>query len=348
MEAICVANNQFTVDIAKNVVIDQNLAMSSFSIFVALAMASVGARNTTETQMKKVLHLENITNVHPRFKELFTSLSCQEYILDIANGLFVEQTFPILNSFLQSVSLWYNVEPENVNFLGDSEGVRQHINSLIEQQTRGLIQDLLPPDSVSSDTVSVVTNAIYLSANWTTAFPHGNTVNASFTLRTNEQVTVEMMSTIQTFNTRNISEDNVRVLELTYGDSKIMSMYIIMPDEGTDILEIERNMVFEKIMDWTDSSKMEQAVLKVNVPRFQIEHSIQPENILENLGMTDVFRSSANFSGISDTGVYISGVFHKAYVKVDENGTEAAAATGVVIVPSPNPELPLRLLDSEA
>ncbi|XP_053323825.1 serpin B6-like [Spea bombifrons] len=332
MEAISVANNQFTADIAKNVVIDQNLAMSSFSIFVALAMSSIGARNTTETQMKKTLHLDNIRDVHPRFKELFTSLSSQEYILDIANGLFVEQTFPILNSFLQDVSLWYNVEPENVDFLGDSEGVRQHINSLIEQQTKGLIQDLLPSGSVSSDTVSVVTNAIYLAANWSARFQRGNTANASFTLRNNEQVTVEMMSMKAKFNTRNISEDNVRVLELPYGESKDMSMYIMMPDEGTDILEVERGITYEKLMDWTNLSKMKQTTLHVNVPRFEIEHRINPTNILKSLGMTDAFNKlSANFSGISDTtGVYITGVLHKAFIKVDEDGTEAAAATGIV------------------
>ncbi|XP_053571803.1 leukocyte elastase inhibitor-like [Bombina bombina] len=334
MEEICAANNQFGLDIVRGLNLNENLILSSFSIMTSLYMVYFGARGNTASQMKQALHFENITDVHSGFKELLAVMNgSSSYTLNIVNRFFGEQTLDFMEAYLEGSRQWYNSELKKVDFRDNPEPTRQYINNWIEEQTRGKIQNLLPENSVNSDTQLVIANVIYLLANWTHRFPECGTYNESFTLSNNEEVIVEMMSTTSDFNYLNTSVNgqNAQILELPYGDDSNLSMFIILPDAGTNLAMLEENFSLETIMDWTNSEHMENTIVNVQLPRFRVENSISLNDVLPSLGMGELFAPGANLSGIASGDFYVSGLHHRAYVNIDEDGTEAAAVTAVTV-----------------
>ncbi|XP_053323824.1 serpin B6-like [Spea bombifrons] len=323
MDDICVANNQFTISLVNAMGSDQNMAVSPLAIFTSLAMIYLGAKGTTESQLKQILHLENDEDTHSALKDLIFALNIyDDYVLDIISQLFVDQPFNISQTYLNASKTWYNSEPEKVNFRHNPENASKQINEWIKEKTGGMVKDWLGENSISADAKLVVINTMNLLANWTQTFPHYKTDLEPFTLSTNELVTVEMMSTSGTFRFRNASDEGVSILQLPYGKNQGLSLFIVLPEQGLEVKKVEKYLDYEKMVDWTNSSKMEERFVDVYVPHIKINGSVPLKDTLSKMGMPQVFSDKANFSGIAQGPLYVYDVIHKAYLKIGEDGLE--------------------------
>ncbi|XP_053570623.1 leukocyte elastase inhibitor isoform X2 [Bombina bombina] len=323
MDAICTANNQFGLDLAKEISSDVNVIFSPLSIITALSVVYFGATGKTADQIQKALHFENIEDIHSKLKNLIVTINgTGDFTINLANRLFGEQSFYYSEVFMNKSKVWYNSDLEKVDFLRNPEVARLHINKWVREQTQGRIKDVLPENSISNGTELMLTNVIYLLANWTDNLHQYETDNETFTLCTNENKKVQMMSARGYYNIRIIPELNTKILELPYGKNKQLSMFIILPDQCTDLRNIEKNLSSEKINNWTNLTSMEWKYVEFYLPKFTARYDFPLQDILPNLGMKDIFTRSTNLSMTSQDNVYIFGGFHKAYVKFDEDGTE--------------------------
>ncbi|XP_063779101.1 ovalbumin-related protein Y-like isoform X1 [Pseudophryne corroboree] len=369
IEAIVTANNLFTVDLAKQMSSEQNVAVSPLCMITALALVCLGAKGNTETQMKKVLHLENCEDVHSGLTDLITALTVShEYILDIESTLFVEQTFNISKTYVNVSEMWYNSKPDKTDFQNKPRDAWNHINGWLKEKSEGTFLNV-SEESISSDTNFVVLNTAYLLANWTQSFPEHKTENELFTLSTkqyiyregcvlhpdglyaagqrripnttretvaetltdrmskNETVPIQLMSVEGTFNFRIISDEELSIIELPYGKSGNLCMYVILPDKSNGIQRVEQDLSYEKLNDWTNSTKMKKTFNSIFLPHFEINKSYSMKRVLSQMGMTDIFlHTKANLSDISQDSLYLSDVISLATVKADEDGTKESTS----------------------
>jgi serpin B len=308
-----------------------NLFLSPFSISAALSMTYAGAEGQTAEQMSDVLHIGGDGDVHHRaFGSFVRDLSGDKpgraYQLFIANRLFGRDDKEIGEGFLSLVEAEYAAELERLPFASDTEGSRQRINEWVAEQTREKITDLLPLGSITVDTALVLTNAIYFKAFWATQFDPADTHDGPFTGDDGSQVTVPMMSA--ELDCSLARGQDWSLLELDYEDHEV-SLVIVMPEGERTLEELEAFLVGEGLEGLLESSSEREIHLRM--PRFEFRYAFSVRDALMALGMVDAFDSiEANFGGIADD-VWIDDVFHEAYVKVDEEGTEAAAATAVVM-----------------
>ncbi|MEE6465211.1 hypothetical protein FKM82_006490 [Ascaphus truei] len=334
---ICVANNQFTMDLLSEIsrrAEGQNVVFSSISMITALAMVYLGARGNTAAQMGKVLHFTDACDVHPKVKALLNDLlkTGQSYTLINVNKLFGAKAYQFSPTFLEDTKTLYDAALEEVDFYNDAEVTRQYINTWIKQQTKDKIQNLLPENSITSKTVLVAANTLYFIANWTKQFNEVSTYKAPFTLMSNAQVTVDMMFIRNTFNIRYIANPGATILELPYGYSQDLSMFIILPDNNTVFEQLD-HISYDNLTKWTSQEKMELVNLAVHLPRFKIVQSFSLRDSLSSLGMPEVFSPSmADFSGMTKQhNLFVSDVYHKTFLAVNEKGTEAASAAAPVM-----------------
>ncbi|MBZ3887146.1 Serpin B12 [Sciurus carolinensis] len=257
------------------------------------------------------------------------------YTLSMANRLYEDQEFPICPEYLEGVIQFYHTTIESVDFRKDAEKSRQKINFWVESQCQGKIKELFSKDTVSDATVLVLVNAVYFKAKWEKHFDCENTVDAPFSLNENEKRTVKMMRQQGTFRIGFIEELQAQVLEMRYTMGKL-SMFVLLPPCSADnvkgLQELERKMSYENIMAWTSSENMSEEKVAVSFPQLTLEDSYDLNSILQGLGITDIFdETKADLSGISPSpSLYLSKIIHKTFVEVDENGTQAAAASGAV------------------
>uniref|UniRef100_A0A8C6Y597 Leukocyte elastase inhibitor n=1 Tax=Naja naja TaxID=35670 RepID=A0A8C6Y597_NAJNA len=316
-----------------------NLFFSPMSISASLLMVSLGARNNTEAQMLKALSVSNDGEVHPRFQELISHINKPHanYSLNLANRLFGETSYHFLASFIESTENFYNASLEKLNFKEASEDSRRHINAWVEEKTSGKIQNLLGPGIIDSVTKLVLVNAIYFKGNWADKFYRDHTAKKPFWINKNESKTVQMMFNNATYNMAHISAYRTSVLELPYVDNKL-SMIVLLPDEiadnSTGLEKLEREITYEKLMDWINPEMMDLREIELSFPKFKLEEKYDLKPVLRSMGMTDAFdEGKADFSGMStNNDLVISEVVHKSFIEVNEEGTEAAAATAAVMM----------------
>ncbi|KAE8597731.1 hypothetical protein XENTR_v10016580 [Xenopus tropicalis] len=305
------------------------------SIMISLAMVYLGAHGNTAADMGKALHFDEVEDVHAQFRVLLKELmkNGNDYTLTTVNKLFGEKKYYFLPTFLKAINAFYGAPLEKVDFSSNPEATRSYINAWIQEKTKGKIQNLLPENSISPNTVLMVANTLYFLANWTTQFSEHATSKAPFTLITNEQIKVNMMATMNTFNMKRIKNPGMSVLELPYGDTKDLSMVIMLPDNSTVLTKVDREISYENLSKWTRSENMSSNYLAVYLPRFRMEKSFSLKKVLSSLGMSSAFsQSRANFSGMGkQKQLYVSDVHHKTFIEVNEKGTEAASATGSVM-----------------
>ncbi|XP_067853864.1 leukocyte elastase inhibitor-like [Heptranchias perlo] len=337
MDSLTVANTKFAFDLFKKLNEDkknENIFLSPLSISAALAMVYLGAKGNTAAEMAKVLHFDMEREVHPRFKELMADINKPDtpYLLKLANRAYGEETFKFLTEFQSSTLKFYDAELAAVNFGSQPEGARKEINSWVENKTDGTIQNLLSVDTITNDTKLVLVNAIYFKGKWNSKFNESNTYVKHFSLNKAESKPVNMMFQEAKFHLGYIEELNTQVLELPY-DQNELSMIILLPDgindNFTGLEQLERTLTYEKLLNWTNQANMMKIKVEVHMPRFKLEDQFDLESILPAMGMIDAFDlSKANFSGLSEkSGLFLSKVIHKSFVEVNEEGTEAAAAT---------------------
>nr|XP_004654862.1 serpin B8 isoform X2 [Jaculus jaculus] len=335
MDDLSEANGAFAISLLKLVGegdASRNLCFCPLSISSALAMVFLGAKGNTAAQMSQVLCLNRDGDVHQGFQTLLTEVNKAgtQYLLRNACRLFGEETCDFLSSFKESCRKFYQAGLEELSFARDTEGSRRHINDWVMEKTEGKISELLGPGTVHPLTKLVLVNAMYFKGKWNEQFDRKYTRGMTF--RTNqENKTVQMMFKHAKFKMGHIDEVPMQVLELPYAE-KELSMVILLPDEHTDLSDVEKALTYEKFRAWTDPDTMTESKVQVFLPRLKLEESYDLEPFLQRLGMTDAFEESkANFSGMSTMKhVPVSKVAHKCFVEVNEEGTEAAAATAVV------------------
>jgi serpin B len=332
-------NDAFAFDLyAKAAEGDGNVFFSPFSISSALAMTYAGARNATETQMAASLHFDLAQNVlHRAFNAVDLALAGrnqlqepytgQAFELTIANALWGQRDFPFSDSYLDTLAANYGAGLRLADFSGDPEGSRVEINSWVSSATHARIRDLLPPGTVSGMTRLVLTNAVYFKAPWLHPFETKDTKTEPFTALSGSNLSVSMMH--QTLTARYAQIGQVQAVELPYNGNQL-SMLLLVPDVGT-FRSFEQDLddaTYRSIVD-----ALAEHQVHLGLPKFKFDYEISPVDALRALGMTDAFDpAAADFSGIDGArDLYISNILHKAFVAVDEIGTEAAAATAVVI-----------------
>ncbi|XP_036732686.2 serpin B12 [Manis pentadactyla] len=255
--------------------------------------------------------------------------------LSIANRLYGEREFPICPEYLDGVVQFYHTTIESIDFRKDTEKSRQEINFWVESQSQGKIKELFSKDTINNATVLVLVNAVYFKAKWEKYFDSENTVDALFSVNENEKKTVKMMNQKGLFRIGFIEELQAQILEMRY-TTGALSMFILLPACSADDLkgleELEKNITYEKIVAWSSSENMSEERVDVSFPQFTLEDSYDLNSILRGMGITDIFEErKADLTGISlSPKLYLSKIVHKTFVEVDENGSEAAAASGVV------------------
>jgi len=335
-------NNRFALDLYSQVKEeDGNLFLSPFSISTALAMTYAGAGGNTETQMADTLHFSlNQERLHPTFLKLMHELQADStrggYELSVANALWGQEGYKFHAAFIDVTKNYYGAGFKGVDFAKNTELTRQTINQWIEEKTKDKIKELIQPGILTELTRLVLTNAIYFKGNWMSQFKKESTRPAPFELISGEKTEVLMMNQTKEFN---YSDDKtVQLLEMPYeGDN--LSMVILLPKEKKGIRELESLLNTENLKNWLSTLREREII--VSLPRFKMTSEFLLNEALKSLGMPDAFDAElADFSRMTPDplGLYISKVIHKAFVDVNEEGTEAAAATAVVMTIKSIPE----------
>ncbi|XP_073728689.1 leukocyte elastase inhibitor-like isoform X1 [Misgurnus anguillicaudatus] len=283
-------------------------------------------------------HLKQEDQIHSSYNKLMSELNKPgvPYMLSLANRLYGEKSYQFIDKFISDTKKYYKAGLESVDFIKNSEAARVNINKWVEKTTQGKIKDLLAQGIVNDLTRLVLVNAIYFKGNWEKKFPKEATVDQQFKVNKNETKPVKMMKQTSKFLLAFIPEVNSQILELPYV-GKNLSMFIILPneieDDTTGLQQLEKTLTYEKLMEWTKRDNMSVEKIQISLPKFKLEETYNMKNLLVKLGMADAFeKGKANFSGMSPKNdLVVSEVIHKSFVEVNEEGTEAAAATGVVM-----------------
>ncbi|KAM3929060.1 leukocyte elastase inhibitor-like [Leptodactylus fuscus] len=337
MEALSSACTNFSIDLFKKLCQNNpngNIFYSPLSISAALAMIYLGTKGKTAEQVSKVLHFDNVQDIHSNFQTLNAQINKKSsfHTLNLANRLFGEQTFSFLPEFLASIQTLYQANLGTVDFISAYEAARKEINTWVSEQTKGKIPEILSQGSVNGATKLVLVNAIYFKGDWAEKFNPEHTTEVPFRLNKNEQKPVKMMYQMKHLPFNYIPELSCRILELPYKGNEL-SMIILLPDniedETTGLQKLENEISLEKLQEWTRPDHMYPIDVRVHLPKFKLEESYNLKSRLSALGMVDLFNpAEADLSGISGSpNLFLSEVIHKSFVEVNEEGTEAAAAT---------------------
>ncbi len=312
-----------------------NLFYSPYSVFTALAMTYEGARGNTAAEMKDVLSVEQDNeSFHEYMKSLYEYLNeNSKYNISTANALWPDIDFNLLNDYKDVIEEYYGGNAERVDY-SDRVKASGIINSWVENETNNLIKDLVPATAIDPVlTRLILTNAIYFKGTWQIQFDEKNTTERDFLNSDGETVSVDTMKLNKTEDKFNYTEtEDLKILELEYKGSDL-SMMIMLPQEEdlTDLSEIVNSLNRDIYSEWIDD--MTRKEVDIYLPKFKFETKYSLEDYLINLGMKDAFSgTNADFSGMNESeDLFISKVLHKAFVEVNEEGTEAAAATAVVM-----------------
>ncbi|MCF7973460.1 MAG: serpin family protein [Phycisphaerae bacterium] len=326
-------NNQFAMDLYAQLKNNPgNMFFSPYSISTALAMTYAGSRNNTEKEMGQTLRF---TLSQDRLPAAFSAQQAWlkaiekkgDVELSVANALWPHVTYKFLPNFIELNRRYYGVDITNVDYVTATEAARTTINDWVDRKTAGKIKDLIGPNILDPLTRLVLTNAIYFKGFWAEQFKKEATRPMAFHVSPTEKKDVPTMFQKSTF--RYKAGQDVQVLELPY-KGKDLSMIVLLPQNVDGLEAMEKALTAGQLSAWTaDLQDME---LNVYLPKFTMTSKFSLSDALKAMGMKDAFSMAADFSGMDGTtDLLITAVLHKAFVAVDEEGTEAAAATAVVI-----------------
>jgi serpin B len=319
-----------------------NLFCSPYSISTALAMTFNGARGNTEAEMARVLHFTlSQDKLHPAMGKLMTDLNNRKvdprrrrdpsspkkpFELVVANALWGQKGYPFHRAFLDGTKANYEAGLTSLDIQKDPEKARKTINAWVEKKTNKKIKDLIPPGSITPLVRLVLTNAIYFKSAWTHPFKERFTRKVPFHLSPESPVDVPTMHLTEDF--RYLDGETFQALELPYKHN-VLSMVILLPKKHEGMAALEKSLTVDNLQNWR--SRMRFANVRIALPKFKFTSMFILNDALMAMGMKDAFNGkTADFSGMADTKeLFIGFVIHKAFVDVNEEGTEAAAATAV-------------------
>ena len=313
---------------------EDNIMISPLSISMALAMTLNGAEGQTYEDMRETLHLtdmdlEEINEAFESLIELLTTVD-PEVTMKIANSIWHRTDLPVKEDFLDRVNSHYNAQIEGLDFSNPTAVDR--INDWVDKNTEGLISEII--EDIPDHMVMYLINALYFKGDWLSQFDADDTRPADFHLETGETVEVDMMNQEGRFAI--YQSNDVQMIEIPYGDS-LFSMTVLMPaDRDTPIGHfIENQVTGENLAEWRANLHVDSRDITLQLPKFEMEYEIEYNDILKAMGMEIAFdEGRADFDGIADVSpqnLFIDNVKHKTFITVDEEGTEAAAATSVGI-----------------
>lgn len=322
-----------------------NLIFSPHSVSIALAMAYAGAANDTASELATALHFDLApAALHPAFNALDLALASrgqgaqgadgQPFRLRVVNAAWAERTYTFLPAFLDTLAVNYGAGVRLLDFVGLPEPSRLTINAWVSDQTEARIPDLLPEGSITTDTRLVLTNAVYFNAAWGVQFEPQATADAAFTRA--DGATIQVPTMVQTDNHRYASQDGWTALELPYDGGEVAMLLVTAADFAS----------FESAFDTAVLADIDAALtttrVEVSLPKFEYRKSTALATPLQALGIHEAFSPRADFSAMSaGNDLSISDVLHEAFIKLDERGTEAAAATAVIIGTTSVPPTPV-------
>lgn len=332
IQEVANANNQFAFDLYSQLDKSEsgNIFYSPYSISAALAMTYEGAKGQTASEMKSVFHFPESNILRPNFAAIYSDINKKDkpYKLSTGNALWVQKDYRLLGGYLSTVEKYYGGKAANLDFAGEPEKSRQTINTFIEQQTADRIKDLIPQGILDAATKLVLTNAIYFKGTWVWEFDKADTREQDFKITPTNTVKTSMMHMdIEKAKFNYADVGDLQILELPYKGDEI-SMLVLLPTDNLDT--IEPNLTTEKLNEWKGEMK-EEKLDAISLPKFEFDTKYFMKETLSAMGMPTAF-GDADFSGINGTrGLFIDQVIHQAFVKVDEEGTEAAGATAVIM-----------------
>lgn len=326
-------NSPFATDMYAQLASQEgNLFFSPVSIQTALAMTWAGAKGPTADEMSKTLHLDPNPATHDAIGAFLGQLNAdgkkRNYELHTANAIWTLRGFPLQPDYVDLVKKKYLGGLSQLDFIKDAEGSRQVINRWVAEETHDRIKDLIAAGMIKEDTRLVLTNAIYFKAAWDLQFRKAFTQDGEFTASGGAKSTVPFMHQQSHF--AYAEDDEVQVLEMTYGDYDL-AMRVFLPKHSDGLAEFEKKLGAERVAALVANLRGE--TVKVWFPRFKMDTQFSLGQTLQAMGMKLAFDPQhADFSGMTTAQpLYIGLVVHKAFVSVDEEGTEAAAATAVIM-----------------
>ena len=333
IEAVVQGNMKFALDLYQELRSSEgNLFYSPYSISSALAMTCAGAQENTLKEMEQALHFpadqEALHEAFERISAGVTEAGEQDHVqMKIANNLWPSHDHDFLKAYLKLLKKYYDVKITPLDY-GDEESARTTINEWVEERTENRIQDLIAAGVLDSLTQLVLVNAIYFKGDWEIPFDPDLTSEAPFRVDPQEQIMLAMMNCKHNF--RYAETDLMQMLELPYtGDDLVMN--ILLPVEDSGLAKLEEALTVENLETWLAS--LQETEVEVTLPRFELTFPFRLDGVLQSMGMRDAFTDKADFSGMDGSReLFIGAVLHKAFVAVNEEGTEVAAATAVVMV----------------
>jgi serpin B len=327
------ANNTFAVGLYSQLSKkDGNVFFSPFSISASLGMTSSGARGDTLKEMEKALALPPQKLLHPAMGHLLRELSgkggARDYELTVANTLFGQQGYRFKKDFTDLLERHYDAGMQFVDFKKNTEPARVAINAWAQKQTKDRVKDLVQPGVVDNMTKLVLVNAIYFKGVWKQQFDKKNTLPHDFHLDGGKKVKAPLMYKGAKFPL--VQGREADLLELPYKGDEVR-MVVILPKKQDGLADLEKNLTAEKLTGWMDRLGAARKVM-VWLPKFKFELATGLKEPLQAMGMKTAFGIGADLSGMDGTDeLYLKDVVHKAFVDVNEKGTEAAAATAAVV-----------------
>ncbi|XP_059121485.1 neuroserpin [Peromyscus eremicus] len=318
---------------------DENILFSPLSIALAMGVMEIGAQGSTLKEIRHSMGYDGLKNGEEFsfLKDFSNVVSAEEsqYVMKIANSLFVQNGFHINDEFLKMMKKYFNAEVNHVDF-SQNVAVANYINKWVENYTNSLLKDLVSPRDFDSVTHLALINAVYFKGNWKSQFRPENTRTFSFTKDDESEVQIPMMYQQGEFYYGEFSDGSneaggiYQVLEIPYEGDEI-SMMLVLSRQEVPLATLEPLLKAQLIEEWTNSVKKQK--VEVYLPRFTVEQEIDLKDTFKALGVTEIFNKDANLTAMSDKKeLFLSKIVHKSFIEVNEEGSEAAAASGMIAI----------------
>ncbi|XP_045705561.1 serpin B5 [Phyllostomus hastatus] len=338
MDALQLANSAFAVDLFKKLCEQEpagNVLFSPICLSTSLSLVQVGAKGDTASEIGQVFHFENVKDVPFGFQTVTSDVNklSSFYALKLIKRLYVDKSLNPSTEFVSSTKRPYAKEMETVDFKDKLEETKGQINNSIKDLTDGRFEDILSANNVSDQTKLLVVNAAYFVGKWMKKFPESETKECPFRVNKTDTKPVQMMSLEAMFCMGNIDSINCKIIELPF-QNKHLSMLILLPkdleDESTGLEKVEKELTPETLLQWTNPSTMANTKVKLSLPKFKVEKTVDPKASLENLGLKSTFNEeTSDFSGMSEAkGAALSRVIHRVCLEITEEGGDSIEVPG--------------------